>query len=300
MGTMLRRLIGEDVELGIAYALTLGRTRADVGQFEQVLMNLVVNARDAMPSGGKLTIETSNVEVDADNARLHPGITPGRYVALTVRDTGMGMDLPTKARVFEPFFTTKQHGKGTGLGLSMVYGIVKQSGGHILLDSAPARGTTFTIYFTRTSDPISQPAPPERPRPALPGSETLLLVEDDEQVRTIACQILKLNGYRVLEAKSPNDALEQSLRFAERIDLLITDVVMPEMNGRILAERLCQQRRELQVLYMSGYTDNLLDPGGVPTGAAFLQKPITPVSLASSVRQLLDDKRSAVLAPVQP
>jgi CheY-like chemotaxis protein len=269
----------------------LGRTRADVGQFEQVIMNLVVNARDAMPSGGELTIETANADVEAADAELHPGIAPGSYVVLTVRDSGLGMDEATLARVFEPFFTTKAYGKGTGLGLSTVFGIVKQSGGQIAVDSAPGRGTTFKIYFARTLEPIARPAPPERHRTPVPGSETLLLVEDDEQVRAIAGEILKLQGYRVLDATGPTDALERSAGFDAPIDLLITDVVMPEMNGRSLAERLRQRRPELRVLYMSGYADRALEAEGALDGAAFLQKTLSPATLANAVRALLDGSR---------
>jgi two-component system, cell cycle sensor histidine kinase and response regulator CckA len=285
---MLRRLIGEDIALNVIQAQNLGRTRADIGQFEQVIMNLVVNARDAMPGGGELTIETRNVELTEAAAQEH-SVGPGPYVSLNVRDTGSGMDQATLARIFEPFFSTKPHGKGTGLGLATVFGIVKQSGGHIAVESEPGRGSCFEIYFARTEDPVSHPAPPEPPRSASPGTETLLLVEDDPQVRQIASEILKLHGYRVLDASGPSHALELSAGFGERIDLLVTDVVMPEMNGRALAERLREARPELEVLYMSGYTHDALLPGNLlSSGVAFLQKPITPVLLASAVRQLLD------------
>ena len=288
MSGMLRRLIGEDVLLVLVQSAELGRTRADAGQFEQVIMNLVVNARDAMPNGGELTLETSNLDVASDSVPAQLGVAPGSYVVLTVRDTGVGMDPVTLARVFEPFFTTKDHGKGTGLGLATVFGIVKQSGGHITVASAPDRGTTFNIYFARTFEPLSRVAAVEKPRRLVSGSETVLLVEDDEQVRMIACQILKLQGYRVLESNGPVDALVQSKSFTERIDLLITDVVMPKMNGRLLAERLREQRPNLLVLYMSGYADNVLEPEPALAGAAFLQKPLTPLTLTSIVRHLLD------------
>ncbi len=290
MSGMLRRLIGEDVIFVLVQSAELGRTRADAGQFEQVIMNLVVNARDAMPNGGELRLETGNLDVAAESAPAKLGVAPGPYVVLTVRDTGVGMDPVTAARAFEPFFTTKDHGKGTGLGLSTVFGIVKQSGGHITVESAAALGTTFKIYFARTLEPLSPVTPPEKPRPAVSGSETVLLVEDDEQVRLIASQILKLHGYRVLDAAGPADAIEQSQRFAEGIELLITDVVMPKMNGRSLAERLREQRPQLLVLYMSGYADHVLEAEGALAGAGFLQKPLTPLTLTAMVRHLLDGR----------
>ena len=292
MGGMLRRLIGEDIELGLVEARELGRTRADAGQLEQVIMNLVENARDAMPSGGQLTIGTSNLEVGEIGQNAPRSVTPGSYVALTVRDTGVGMDQATAARVFEPFFSTKERGKGTGLGLSTVFGIVKQSGGQITVDSAPGCGATFTIYFTRTLDPISVPPTPEQRRRAVSGRETLLVVEDDEQVRTVTCEILKLQGYQVFDAAGPGEAIELSSSFTDRIDLLITDVVMPEMNGRLLAERLCLQRPELRVLFMSGYVDNAFE-SDADGAVAFLQKPLTPLALATKVRHLLDAEGNA-------
>jgi two-component system, cell cycle sensor histidine kinase and response regulator CckA len=291
MSRMLRRLIGEDVELKILQAPALGRTRADPGQLEQVVMNLVVNARDAMPRGGRLTLRTQNVELDDAYADAHVGVSAGPYVMLSVADTGTGMDQATLARVFEPFFTTKKLGKGTGLGLSTVFGIVKQSGGHISAESEPAQGSTFRIYFTRTEEPLSSATPQEGTAQARGGTETVLLVEDEEQVRIIARDILLALGYRVLDAGSPSEALALSAQYGSRIDLLLTDVIMPEMNGHALSERLRQQRPELEVLYMSGYADKALDPDGVLVpGAAFLQKPITPASLTSAVRRLFDER----------
>jgi PAS domain S-box-containing protein len=290
-GGMLERVIGEDVELVISPEPDLWRTRIDASQLEQVLMNLVVNARDAMPSGGKLVIETRNMELDADSVRHQAGVGPGCYVMLRVRDTGVGMDEATAARAFEPFYTTKQHGRGTGLGLSTVYGIVKQSGGHILLDSVKGGGTTFEIYFPRTLDNLSAGASAAALPVPVPGSETLLLVEDDDQVRSVTHEILKLQGYRVLPAGSPADALQLSARFPERIHLMLTDVVMPEMNGRQLAQRLLGERPDLQVLYMSGYADNALSSDDALTSSIFLQKPLTPDSLAQAVRRVLDAPR---------
>lgn len=289
MGRMLRRVIGEDLELKLVQAPGIGRVKADPGQLEQVIMNLVVNARDAMPSGGRLTLQTQNVDLDEPYARDHVGVTPGPYVMLAVIDTGTGMDKATLGRVFEPFFTTKKLGKGTGLGLSTVFGIVKQSGGHISAESELSHGSTFRIYFARTEEAVSNVTPPEGVTQARGGSETLLLVEDEEQVRVIARDILVGHGYRVLDAASPSEALSLSAAYGGHIDLLVTDVIMPEMNGRVLSERLRAQRPEMEVLFMSGYTDKALDPDGVlAPDAAFLQKPITPLSLAAMVRRILD------------
>jgi PAS domain S-box-containing protein len=291
MSRMLRRVIGEDIELKILQAPTLGRTRADPGQLEQVILNLVVNARDAMPRGGRLTLKTQDVELDDAYARDHVGVSAGPYVMLSVADTGTGMDQATLGRVFEPFFTTKKLGKGTGLGLSTVFGIVKQSGGHISAKSEVARGSTFRIYFSRTEDPLSLATPQEGTAQVRGGSETVLLVEDEEQVRIIARDILLALGYRVLDAGGPSEALALSAAYGGSIDLLVSDVIMPEMNGRALSERLRLQRPDLEVLYMSGYADKALDPDGVlAPGSAFLQKPITPASLTSAVRRLLDER----------
>ena len=292
-GELLARVIGEDVELLIVPGAELWRTRMDASQLEQVLMNLVVNARDAMPAGGKLLIETSNVEIPSESAgaAIPRNIAPGCWVLLRVRDTGVGMDQTTALRAFEPFYTTKQQGRGTGLGLSTVYGIVKQSGGYITLDSVKGRGTTFEIYLPRTLDALSTRGSATFLHDPVRGNETLLLVEDDDQVRSVAHEILKLQGYRVLPAGTPGDALQLSARFPERIHLMLTDVVMPEMNGRDLARRLLSERPDLQVLYMSGYADQALNSDDALTSASFLQKPLTPDSLAQAVRRVLDAPR---------
>jgi two-component system cell cycle sensor histidine kinase/response regulator CckA len=249
---------------------------------------LVVNARDAMPNGGKLTIETSNAVLNA-MAASELGIAAGSYVMLSVVDDGLGMDEATQARAFEPFFTTKEHGKGTGLGLSTVFGIVKQSGGHIALCSVPGRGTRFDVYLSRTEAAVARAVPSVRSLRPARGSETLLLVEDDEQVRFVAREILRGDGYTVLDAGNANAALELSARFSGSIALLLTDIIMPGMNGKQLAEQLLSRRPELRVLYMSGYTDNALGPAGsAAPDAAFLQKPITRASLVRMVREVLD------------
>ncbi|MET0794381.1 MAG: ATP-binding protein, partial [Polyangiaceae bacterium] len=288
MSPMLRRLIGEDIELYIEQAVDLGRTRADAGQFEQVIMNLVVNARDAMPNGGELTIAINNSTLDSA-AASELGIEPGAYVVLSVADNGVGMDEATRARVFEPFFTTKEHGKGTGLGLSTVFGIVEQSGGHVAVHSSPGSGARFDVYLARTDAPVSSGALPVRMTRPARGTETLLLVEDDQQVRLVACEILRADGYTVIDAPNAASALALCSNFSGKIALLVSDVILPGMNGKQLAEQLLARRPELRVLYVSGYTDHALDPGGgLPADAAFLQKPITPSSLLRVVREVLD------------
>jgi len=286
---MLGRLIGADVELRTALAPELGAVRADPGQLEQVIMNLVVNARDAMPRGGKLTIETANAELDESYALEHPAVVAGPYVMLAVSDSGVGMDAATQARIFEPFFTTKEKGKGTGLGLATVYGIVKQSGGNIWLYSEPGRGTTFKIYLPRVDQPLELPTPTPAARETPRGTETVLLVEDDDAVRALARKMLAAHGYTVLAAPSGADALELAASHAGPIHLLVTDVVLPGISGRELAIRFQSVRPGLKVLYTSGYTDDAVVHHGVlDAGIAFLQKPFTSGALARKVRETLD------------
>ena len=255
-------------------------------------MNLGVNARDAMPEGGKLVIETANVELDEAYARSHTAVAPGRYVMLAVSDTGIGMDAETQAHIFEPFFTTKEKDKGTGLGLATVYGIVKQSGGYVWVYSEPGRGSTFKIYLPRVEEAGESVQFPEAPGHPVAASETILLVEDEKAVRALAARILQRLGYKVLESTSPEDALQISERHTEPIHLLLTDVVLPRMSGRKVAELLAPLRPDMKVLYMSGYTDDAIVRSGVlEATAAFLQKPFTPATLARKVREVLDAGR---------
>jgi len=289
MGEMLRRLIGEDIALVTGLGSSLGHVRADPGQIEQIIMNLAVNARDAMPEGGRLTLETANIDLDAVYARKHVGARPGAHVMLALSDTGTGMDAQTQARIFEPFFTTKGPRKGTGLGLAMVYGIVKQSGGNIWVYSEPGQGTTFKIYLPRIEDPADAGQGGVALAEPAHGMETILLVEDEDAVRDLASDILAGCGYTVLEARHGAEALRISAAHAGKIDLMLTDVVMPEMNGRELAERLAAQRPETKVLYMSGYTDHAVVHHGVlAPQTEFLQKPFTEAVLARKLREILD------------
>jgi len=289
MDRMLRRLIEEDIDLVTVTDPALGSVKADPGQIEQVIMNLVVNARDAMPQGGRLLIETANVELDETYARQHVGATPGPYVMLAISDTGSGMDKETQMRLFEPFFTTKEQGKGTGLGLSTVYGIVKQSGGNIWVYSEPGQGTTFKVYLPRIEEPGESPGPGAAPVELSQVFETILVVEDDEVVRDLVCQILRDSGYTILEARHGEEALLICEQHAGPIHLMMTDVVMPGMSGPELAERLAPLHPEMKVLYMSGYTDNaIIHHSVVDAGTAFLQKPFTLEILTRKVREVLD------------
>lgn len=296
MNNMLRRLIGEHIELLTATETELGKVKADPGQIEQVIMNLVVNARDAMPRGGRLAIETANVELDRDYTSRHIVVQPGRYVMLAVSDTGDGMDAQTQARIFEPFFTTKEQGKGTGLGLSTVYGIVKQSGGNIWVYSEVGLGTTFKIYLPRVDQDVEQPEQSAAQDVLPQGTETVLLVEDEEMIRKAAREILEVNGYRVLEASSGKEALFFCQTHKERIDLMITDVVMPQIGGRELAEQLKPLRPGMKVLYMSGYTDDAIAHHGVlDEGTAFLEKPFTASALSHKVREVLAEHAEGLM-----
>jgi two-component system cell cycle sensor histidine kinase/response regulator CckA len=286
---LLRRMIGEDIELNTVLDAELGHVKADPGQLQQILMNLAVNARDAMPQGGKLTLETCNVVLDDNYTRLHPEAQPGRYVMLAVSDTGIGMDSSIRVRVFEPFFTTKDPGKGTGLGLATVYGIVKQSGGAINLYSEVGHGTTFKIYLPRVDEPLSPAASVAAPARPPRGTETVLLVEDDDSVRLLSRHILQLFGYRVLEAGNVDEAITAAQSHEGPIHLLLTDVVMPGGGGRHVAEVVTELKPGIKVLYASGYTDDAVVRYGILRAeAAFLQKPFTAASLASKVREVLD------------
>jgi two-component system, cell cycle sensor histidine kinase and response regulator CckA len=294
MDQILRRVIGEDIDLLTAPSRDLRAVRADPSQLEQVVMNLAVNARDAMPNGGKLTIETANVELDDAYAREHGAVKPGYYVMLAVSDTGVGMDAETRARIFEPFFTTKPKGKGTGLGLATVYGIVKQSGGFIWVYSELGRGTTFKIYLPRVEGAAvpARPTPPSTP--SRRGSETILLVEDQEEVRRLARRVLETLGYTVLVAASGAEALQLAGAHAGPIHLLVTDVIMPGMSGREVGLLLAPARPETKVLYVSGYAnESIVHHGVLEPGIAFLQKPFTVEALGRKVREVLDTPESS-------
>ena len=286
---MVQRLIGEDIELRAVSAPDLGNVLADAGQLEQVVLNLAVNARDAMPTGGKLTIETANTDLDEQYREGHQPVVPGRYVMLAVSDTGIGMDPQTRARIFEPFFTTKDKAKGTGLGLSTVYGIVKQSGGYIWAYSEPGRGATFKVYLPRVDAPVEPTGPHAEVAGTPTGTETILLAEDDDLLRPLARGLLDKLGYTVLEAANAEEALVHAGKHQGPIHLLLADVVMPGESGRALARRLAQGRPEMRVLYMSGYTDDAVVRHGIlERGLHYLQKPFTPAALARRVREVLD------------
>jgi two-component system, cell cycle sensor histidine kinase and response regulator CckA len=289
LGKVFQQMIGQTINLVIMPGPELGYVHIDPAQIEQVVVNLVMNACEAMPQGGTLTIETANIDWDEGQARRYPEVQAGSYVLLTVRDTGRGMDATTRSRLFEPFFSTKSRGRGAGLGLSTVYGVISQSGGHLELDSTPGRGTVFKIYLPQ----IDQPATPQKPDPAtvkLPqGSETVLLVEDEDEVRAAVCESLRMRGYIVLNARHGKEAVMICRRHTGSIHLLLTDVVMPQMTGPELVQRVSPVHPEMKVLYVSGYTSdalhqrNLMEPG-----TAFLQKPFTPEALARQVRVVLD------------
>ncbi|MFZ5896130.1 MAG: response regulator [Myxococcota bacterium] len=289
---ILKRLLGENVELITSFQRELWRVRVDPGQIDQVVVNLVVNARDAMPDGGKLEIGTRNVALDESHLKNHLDAKPGRYVQLSISDTGSGMDRETQARIFEPFFTTKEQGKGTGLGLATVFGIIKQSGGHLDVESELGRGTRFDVFLPTTDESHTSVAEPVAPV-TLDGNETILLVEDQDEVRLAAASVLRRRGYRVIEARNAGEALLHCERAPTTIDLMLTDMVMPQLSGRELADRLRALRPDMGVLFMSGYSEH---SGGVlPKGTQYMQKPFTPDSLARRVRETLDLLRPRML-----
>jgi CheY-like chemotaxis protein len=289
---LLRPLIGENIELQTQLAPDLGRTRADAGQIEQVLMNLVVNSKDAMPNGGKVIIQSANARLNHEDVRReYSYIHPGLYVVLSVTDTGEGMDKETQLRIFEPFFTTKEKGKGTGLGLSTVYGIIKQSGGYVLVQSEPGQGTTFRIYLPRVEDTLEPVGTAGTSSSQNGGSETVLLVEDEESVRQLVRETLESKGYKVLEADNGEAALRIVSNYSDKVDMLITDVVMPGMSGRELSARMCASRPQTKVLYLSGYTEDAIGHEGVvDPDTAFLQKPFTLQMLSRKVREVLGER----------
>jgi PAS domain S-box-containing protein len=292
MKDLLRRMLGEDVELAVTSAEALGRVRADPGQIGQVIMNLAANSRDAMPHGGHFVIETSNFEVGQTFSAQHADMPPGPYVVLSVADTGSGMTPETCSHIFEPFYTTKEKGRGTGLGLATVYGIVKQSGGYIWVDSRLNQGTAFSIYLPRVEALPEPPQPVAAPAGDFQGSETLLVVEDEEGVRVLVRDFLRMNGYTVLEAPHGEEALRVAGQHAGNISLMITDVIMPGMNGRELAERMAVLRPAMKVLYISGYAESTVYRKGVlEPGAQFLQKPFGPPDLGRKVRDVLGTQR---------
>jgi two-component system, cell cycle sensor histidine kinase and response regulator CckA len=288
---MLPVLIGEDIEFHFYGARSLGLVKADPSQIEQVLMNLAVNARDAMgKKAGSLTIRTRNVTLDDEWSKAHPPTVPGHYVLLEVEDTGQGMDAQTKARIFEPFFTTKELGKGTGLGLSTVYGVVKQSGGYIWVESEVGKGTKFQIFLPQSGESVQAAGPEKDSESPVRGFGTILLAEDEEAVRELASEFLRASGYTVLVAKDGLDALEMAEQRRGSIHVLVTDVVMPRMRGTELARKLKRCHPELKIVYMSGYLEHDSQDGSYERGAAFLQKPFTRESLLLKIRELIDGK----------
>ncbi len=289
LNKMLRRVIGEDIELVTIFSEDLGRVKVDPGQIEQMILNLAVNARDAMPSGGRLTLMTVNAELDEEYVQGHVGATPGRYVMLSVRDTGVGMRSEVREQIFEPFFTTKERGKGTGLGLSTVYGIVSQSGGHIWVYSEPGQGTSFKIYLPRVEEPLEEGRKSAFAEELPRGNETVLVVEDEEQVRKLAVAILQRQGYRVLESSQGREAFLVCEQHEGPLHLMLADVVMPVMSGPELAKRLEPLHPEMRVLYMSGYPDDaIVHQGVLEEGVNYIQKPFTVGGLMKKVREVLD------------
>jgi CheY-like chemotaxis protein len=287
MHNMLKRIIGEDLEMVLDLDPDLGAAKADPGQIEQVILNLVVNARDATPSGGRITLSTGNAVWGKSD--VPAGFAPGQYVLLSVRDTGTGMEPHIISRIFEPFFTTKEFGKGSGMGLSMVDGIVTQSGGFIKVESAPGKGSTFKVYLPKVALEENASHADVHSHDDLRGKETVLLVEDEETVRRFIRQILEMHGYKVMEGKDGQDGLKVSEGHEGSIDVLLTDVIMPRMNGRELAERILRARPRIKVLFMSGYTDDaIVRQGLLEADTNFLQKPFTPTQLATAVREILD------------
>ena len=292
METMLRRLIGEDIVLAIHLTADGTRVKADPAKIEQVIMNLVVNARDAMPRGGRLAIETVAVDLDEEYAFRHSDVTPGPYVLLAVSDNGMGMSKQVQAHLFEPFFTTKAKGLGTGLGLSTAYGVVMQSGGHIVVYSEEDHGTTFKVYLPQvtaegTAEEAKEAASPSSGR----GSETVLLAEDEDGVRTLVSGMLRMRGYTVLEARNGLEALQIVERAQARVDVVLTDVIMPNLSGRELADRLATRMPDVPVIYMSGYTnETIVQYGVLDSGRPFLQKPFSAAALTQLIRHVLDNR----------
>jgi nitrogen-specific signal transduction histidine kinase len=285
---MLQRLIGEDIELILDLGVDIGNIKADPGHVEQAIVNLAVNARDAMPMGGHLRIETADVVLDETYARTHMGVKPGEFTMIAVSDDGHGMDAETRRHIFEPFFTTKEKGKGTGLGLATVYGIVKQTGGDIWVYSEPGQGTTFKLYFPRVFEPVSDSAGSDPSATRQSGGETVLVVEDEQAVRDLTVRILQQLGYTILTASSGGEALEISQTHAGHIDLLLTDVVMPQMSGRQLADHLRESRPKTKVLFLSGYTENTVVHHGVlDAGVDFLPKPFSRENLSKKLREVL-------------
>ena len=298
---LLRRLIGEDIRLSMSLDPAAGCINADPGQIQQILINLATNARDAMPHGGQLTIEAANVELDEEYQVLHPPVIPGPYVMFSVADTGCGIDRKTQARVFDPFFTTKELGKGTGLGLAMVYGIVKQSGGFIWVYSEVGKGATFKVYLPRVEREATRQTRPNPDHAPQRGTETILLAEDSESLREIAREYMESLGYTVLEARSGKEALKRSCEFEGEIHLFLTDVVMPELNGRELADEVLSKRPGIKVLFSSGYTDDAVVRHGVlEPNVAFLQKPYRPKAFARKIREVLDRGRGNRITGVSP